>query len=50
MQEKLLRAKDLAEINPEYALKLCNEVLEEDFDNDMALFIQGYILMQSENF
>lgn len=50
MQEKLLRAKDLAETNPEYALKLCNEVLEEDFNNDMALFIQGYILMQSEKF
>jgi len=50
MQEKLLRAKDLAEIDPEYALKLCNEVLEDDFYNDMALFIQGYILMQSEKF
>ena len=50
MQEKLLRAKDLAEVDPEYALKLCNEVLEDDFYNDMALFIQGYILMQSEKF
>lgn len=50
MQEKLLRAKDLADTNPEYALKLCNEVLDEDFDNDMALFIQGYILMQTEKF
>lgn len=50
MQEKLLRAKDLADVDPEYALKLCNEVLEEDFYNDMALFIQGYILMQSEKF
>lgn len=50
MQEKLLHAKDLAETDPEYAIRLCNEVLEEDFDNDMALFIQGYILMQSEKF
>lgn len=50
MQEKLLQAKELAEIEPEYALKLCNEVLEDDFNNDMALFIQGYILMQSEKF
>lgn len=50
MQDKLMLAKDLAETDPEYALKLCNDVLEDDFNNDMALFIQGYILMQSEKF
>lgn len=50
MQDKLLRAKEIAEINPDVAMRLCNEVLDDDFDNDMALFIQGYILMSSERF
>lgn len=50
MQDKLMLAKDLAETNPEAAMKLCNEVLDEDFDNCMALFIQGYVLMQQERF
>lgn len=50
MIEKLLRAKELAEIDPEQSIRLCNEVLEDDFDNAMALFIQGYVLMQSEKF
>lgn len=50
MHEKLMRARELADSNPEYAISLCNQVLEEDFDNGLALFIQGYILMQSEKF
>lgn len=50
MHQKLLIAKDLAETDPQTALRLCNEVLEDDFDNAMALFIQGYVLMQTEKF
>ena len=50
MNEKLLEAKDLAEIEPDTAIRLCNEVLTEDFNNTLALFIQGYIFLQAEKF
>lgn len=50
MNEKLLEAKELAEIEPDVSIRLCNEVLNEDFNNTLALFIQGYIFLQAEKY
>lgn len=50
MDSRLLLAKDIADSEPDEALRLCNEVLNEDFNNDAALFISGYIMMQAERF
>lgn len=50
MNPKLLEAKDLADTEPDYAIRLCNEVLNDDFENGPALFIQGYIFLQAEKY
>jgi hypothetical protein len=50
MDSRLLLAKDIADQSPDEALRLCNDVLNDDFDNDAALFISGYIMMQAERF
>jgi tetratricopeptide (TPR) repeat protein len=53
MLDKLREAKDLAEVEPDRALVLCNEVLNEHFDDvhaQQALFITGYIFLKAERF
>jgi tetratricopeptide (TPR) repeat protein len=53
MNSKLLLAKDLADVEPDEALRLCNEVMDETFDDEsaqMALFLSGYIMMNAERF
>lgn len=53
MRPELKRAKDLAEIEPDEALRLCNKVLNEEFDTEdaqIALFMSGYLMMQAERY
>lgn len=50
MDPRLLRAKDIADDQPDEALRLCNAVLNDDYLNDAALFISGYIMMSAERF
>ena len=50
MDSRLLLAKDIADDRPDEALRLCNDVLNDDYENDAALFISGYIMMQAERF
>lgn len=53
MNPKLLRAKDLCNSEPDEALRLCNDVLNDDFDGidgQMALFMSGYIMMEAERY
>lgn len=53
MNEKLLRAKSLAKDEPDEALRICNDVLNEEFDSDagqMALFMTGFIMMEAERY
>lgn len=52
-EEKLKRAKQLADSEPDEALRLCNEVMNEDFNGthgQMALFMSGYIMLQAERY
>jgi len=50
MNTKLLEAKDCANVDPEKAMRLCNEVLNEEPDNCQALFIIGFLGLQAEKF
>lgn len=50
MDQRLLLAKDIADESPDEALRLCNDVLNDDYNNDAALFISGYIMMHAERF
>jgi len=50
---KLTEAKQLANTEPDVALALCNEVLNdhfEDEDGQKALFMSGYIMMEAERY
>jgi len=50
-EERLRHAKELANTEPDEALILCNDVLNEHFDDPMgqkALFISAYIMQQAE--
>lgn len=53
MNDKLRRAKELAEQEPDEALRLCNEVMDDDMAGDqgqIALFMSGYLMMQAERY
>lgn len=53
MKEQLLLAKSLAETQPDEAMRICNEVMNEHMTDQwgqMALFMTGYIMMQAERF
>lgn len=53
MRDELKRAKELADTQPDEALRLCNEVLNESFDNkdgQIALFMSGYLMMQAKRY
>jgi tetratricopeptide (TPR) repeat protein len=50
MNQLLFNAKELANTDPDQALRLCNDVLNEHFDDEegqMALFMSGYIMMEA---
>jgi len=53
LNELLLRAKSLVDDEPDEALRICNDILNEEFDSQegqMALFMTGYIFMQAERY
>lgn len=51
MNNMLARAKELAETEPDEALRLCSDVLNTEFDSEdgqIALFMSGYLMMQAD--
>lgn len=51
MNELLRKAKELAENEPDEALRICNEILNDSYhdeDAQIALFMAGYIMMQAD--
>jgi tetratricopeptide (TPR) repeat protein len=53
MEEELKRAKELAKTDPDLALRICNDVMNKDFDGrygQMALFMSAYLMMEAERF
>lgn len=51
MLDKLEQAKGLAETEPDEALRLCNEVLNENIDDvhaQQAMFISAYIMLKAQ--
>jgi tetratricopeptide (TPR) repeat protein len=51
--EKLLHAKSIIEDEPDEALRICNDIMNDEFDSQngqMALFMSGYIMMQAERY
>lgn len=53
MNSQLLRAKSIIEDEPDEALRICNDILNESFDGQdgqMALFMIGYIMMNAERY
>lgn len=51
--EQLKRAHSLVHDEPDEALAICNQILNEHFDDELAqkaLFMSGYIMMQAERF
>lgn len=53
MNERLKLAKNIIKDEPDEALRICNEVMNEEFDSDegqMALFMTGYIMMEAERY
>ena len=53
MQELLLKAKSLANDQPEEALAICNHIMNEELDSQygqMALFMSGYIMMEADRY
>ena len=53
MEDRLLHAKSLVKSEPDEALRICNDVLNEDMDGrwgQMALFMTGYIMLEAERY
>jgi hypothetical protein len=51
--DRLLHAKSIINDEPDEALRICNEVLNESFndqDAQMALFMAAYIMLQAERY
>jgi hypothetical protein len=52
-ESELKQAKDLCKTEPDEALRICNTILNEDFDGkygQMALFMAAYIMLQAERY
>ena len=47
---RLVAVKDIIEDDPDEALRLVNDTLNDNFDDPDALFMAGYILMQAERY
>ena len=53
MDERLKRAKQIVHNQPDEALAICNDILNEEFDSilgQQALFMSGYIMMEAERY
>ena len=53
MEGDLKRAQELAKTDPDQALRICNDVMNKDFDGkygQMALFMSAYLMMEAERF
>ena len=53
MEEELRRAKDLAKTEPDEALRICCDVMNQDMDGkygQMALFMSAYLMMEAERY
>jgi len=53
MQELLERAKNLAKHEPDEAMRILNDIMDEDMEGQwgqMALFMSGYIMMEAERY
>jgi tetratricopeptide (TPR) repeat protein len=53
MTPALQRAKEIADDQPDEALRICNDVMNDhydDIDGQIALFMAAYIMMQAERF
>jgi len=53
MEEELLRAKSLAESEPDEAMRICCDVLNQDLDGldgQRALFMIGFIMMEARRY
>ena len=53
LTERLTYAKSIVDHEPDEALRICNDILNEEFDTQegqMALFMSGYIMMQAERY
>ena len=52
-EDDLQRAHDIVNECPDEALAICNDILNEHFDDTLAqraLFMSGYIMMEAERF
>lgn len=53
IESRLKQAKELAETEPDEAMRVCSQIMDEDMDGkwgQMALFMTGYIMMQAERY
>ena len=53
MTPELEKAKALAETEPDESLRICNDILNREFDTEqaeIALFMSGYLMMQAERY
>lgn len=53
MEELLKRAKELAQTEPDQAMRICSDVMNRDMDGRygrMALFMTGYIMLEAERY
>jgi len=48
VEQSLLEARDLAETEPDQALRICNNVLNLDPENAIALFIAGFTMLKAQ--
>ncbi len=51
MLPELLHAKEIADTNPEECARICNDVMNEHFDDihgQIALFMFGYVMMEAQ--
>lgn len=49
-RQALEHARSIFDTDPDEALRLVNEVLNRDFDNPLALFMAGFIMLKAERF
>ena len=52
-QERLLQAHSLVHDEPDEAMRLCNDILNDHFDDELAqkaLFMSGFIMMEAERY
>ena len=53
MDDRLLKAKELCDSEPDESLRLCNEVMNEEMTGtnaELALFMAAYVMMNAERY